>query len=132
MTARNVLFIMSDQHQQKVMGCYGHDFIKTPNIDALAARGAHFTTAYTNSAICVPARAALATGRYVNKTRYWDNSHAYEGRVKSWHHMSGEQGSGVTAIGKLHFRDDEDPVGFEASIIPMPKMSDPEAPLQSR
>ena len=34
--ARNVLFIMSDQHQQKVTGCYGHDFIITPNIDALA------------------------------------------------------------------------------------------------
>ena len=119
MTACNVLFIMSDQHQQKVMGCYGHDFIATPNIDALAARGTRFTTAYTNSAICVPARAALATGRYVNETHYWDNSHGYEGRVKSWHHMAGAQGSGVTSIGKLHFRDDEAPVGLEASIIPM-------------
>ncbi len=119
MTARNVLFIMSDQHQQKVAGCYGHDFIKTPNIDALAARGTRFTTAYTNSAICVPARAALATGRYVYETRYWDNSHGYDGRIKSWHHMSGDKGSGVTSIGKLHFRSDTDPVGFESSMIPM-------------
>ena len=119
MTARNVLFIMSDQHQQKVTGCYGHDFIKTPHIDALAARGTRFTTAYTNSAICVPARAALATGRYVNETHYWDNSHGYEGRVKSWHQLSGEQGAGVTAIGKLHYRSDKDPTGFEASMIPM-------------
>jgi choline-sulfatase len=119
MMARNVLFIMSDQHQQKVTGCYGHDFIKTPNIDALAARGTRFATAYTNSAICVPARAALATGRYVNETHYWDNSHGYEGRVKSWHHLSGEQGAGVTSIGKLHFRSDEDPTGFENSMIPM-------------
>jgi choline-sulfatase len=119
MTANNVLLIMSDQHQQKVAGCYGHDFIKTPNIDALAARGTRFTTAYTNSAICVPARAALATGRYVHETHYWDNSHAYDGRVKSWHHLSGERGSGVTAIGKLHFRSDSDPAGFEASMITM-------------
>ena len=119
MTARNVLFIMSDQHQQKVTGCYGHDFIKTPHIDALAARGTRFTTAYTNSAICVLARAALATGRYVNETHYWDNSHGYEGRVKSWHQLSGEQGAGVTAIGKLHYRSDKDPTGFEASMIPM-------------
>lgn len=119
MTAPNVLFIMSDQHQQKVTGCYGHEFIKTPNMDALAARGTRFTTAYTNSAICVPARAAIATGRYVNETHYWDNSHGYEGRVKSWHHMSGEHGCAVTSIGKLHFRADEDPVGFKESIIPM-------------
>lgn len=119
MTKHNVLFIMSDQHQQKVTGCYGHDFIKTPHINALAARGTRFTTAYTNSAICVPARAALATGRYVFETRYWDNSHGYDGRVKSWHHMSAEQGSGVTSIGKLHFRSETDPVGFEESMIPM-------------
>ncbi len=119
MTPRNVLFIMSDQHQQKVTGCYGHDFIQTPNIDALAARGTRFTTAYTNSAICVPARAALATGRYVNETHYWDNSHGYDGRVRSWHHLAGEQGCGVTSIGKLHYRSEADAVGFEASIIPM-------------
>lgn len=119
MNAPNVLYIMSDQHQQKVTGCYGHDFIATPNMDALAARGTRFTTAYTNSAICVPARAALATGRYIFETHYWDNSHGYEGRVKSWHHMAGEQGVGVTSIGKLHFRYDDDPVGFEQSIIPM-------------
>lgn len=119
MAPLNVLFIMSDQHQQKVTGCYGHEFIETPNIDSLAARGTRFTTAYTNSAICVPARAALATGRYVNETHYWDNSHGYEGRVKSWHHMSGEHGVGVTSVGKLHYRGDDDPVGFEESIIPM-------------
>jgi choline-sulfatase len=119
MAPLNVLFIMSDQHQQKVTGCYGHDFIQTPNIDALAARGTRFTTAYTNSAICVPARAALATGRYVYETRYWDNSHGYDGRVKSWHHMAAEKGSGTTSIGKLHFRSTADPIGFEQSMIPM-------------
>lgn len=119
MAAPNVLYIMSDQHQQKVAGCYGHEFIKTPNIDALAARGTRFATAYTNSAICVPARATLATGRYVHQTHYWDNSHGYEGKIKSWHHMAGERGVGVTSVGKLHFRYDEDPVGFEESIIPM-------------
>lgn len=119
MTALNVLYIMSDQHQQKVAGCYGHDFIKTPNIDALAASGTRFATAYTNSAICVPARAALATGRYVYETHYWDNAHGYEGRVKSWHHMAGALGSAVTSIGKLHFRSNEDPVGLAAAHIPM-------------
>ncbi|MBT3907182.1 MAG: sulfatase-like hydrolase/transferase [Rhodospirillales bacterium] len=119
MAKPNVLYIMSDQHQQKASGCYGHDFARTPNIDGLAARGTRYTTAYTNSPICVPARATLATGRYVHETHYWDNSHGYEGRVKSWHHMAGEQGIGVTSIGKLHFRSDDDPVGFENSIIPM-------------
>ncbi len=36
MAPNNVLFIMSDQHQGKASGCYGHDFAVTPNIDRLA------------------------------------------------------------------------------------------------
>ncbi len=119
MSEPNVLYITSDQHQQKAAGCYGHDFVQTPNIDKLAARGTRFTTAYTNSPICVPARASLATGRYVHEIGYWDNSHGYDGRVKSWHHMLHDHGSGAVSIGKLHFRRESDPTGFDEQIIPM-------------
>ena len=89
---KNVLFIMSDEHQQKSSGCYGHPFVKTPTIDALAASGTRFTNAYTNSPICVPARASFATGRYVHDIGYWDNAHAYEGRVEGWGHALQRQG----------------------------------------
>lgn len=119
MSEYNVLYITSDQHQQKVTGCYDHDFIQTPNIDRLAARGTRFKTAYTNSPICVPARAVLATSRYVHETGYWDNSHGYDGRFKSWHHMLQENALGVVSIGKLHFRNESDPTGFDKQIIPM-------------
>ena len=115
----NVLYIMSDQHQGKASGCYGHDFIQTPNIDALAESGTRFARSFTNSAICVPARAALATGRHVHQTEYWDNEHPYEGRVKAWHHMLKENGASATSIGKLHFRNESDDTGFEEQIIPM-------------
>ncbi len=37
--ARNMLFVLSDEHNRKITGAYGHPFIETPNIDALAARG---------------------------------------------------------------------------------------------
>ena len=115
----NVLFIMSDQHQGKASGCYGHPFVQTPTIDALAASGTRFTRAYTNSPICMPARAALATGRFVFQTGNWDNGHPYEGKVKSWHHMLRENGVGATSIGKLHFRNETDDTGFERQIVPM-------------
>ncbi len=115
----NVLYIMSDQHQGKASACYGHDFAVTPNIDRLAARGTRFATAYTNSAICVPARAVIATGQYVFKSGYWCNAHPYDGRIKSWHHLLAENGSSATSIGKLHFRNETDPTGFAEQIIPM-------------
>lgn len=119
MKPKNVLFIMSDQHQGKASGCYGHDFAVTPNIDRLAARGTRFTTAYTNSAICVPARAVIATGRHIFESEYWCNAHPYDGRIKSWHHLLAENGSSATSIGKLHFRNETDPTGFAEQVIPM-------------
>ncbi|MGH6621439.1 MAG: sulfatase-like hydrolase/transferase [Alphaproteobacteria bacterium] len=119
MKPMNILYIMSDQHQGKASGCYGHPFVRTPNIDRLAARGTRFTAAYTNSAICVPARAVIATGQYVFKTGHWCNAHPYDGRTKSWHHMLAENGVAATSIGKLHFRNQRDDTGFAEQIVPM-------------
>jgi choline-sulfatase len=76
---QNLLFILSDEHNRKVAGCYGHPFVKTPNLDRLAASGTTFDAAYCNSPICVPARAALATGRYVHEIGCWDNASPYTG-----------------------------------------------------
>jgi choline-sulfatase len=77
--SKNLLVIMSDEHQSRALSCAGHPVVKTPNLDALCARGTHFTTAYTPSPICVPARAAFASGRYVHDIRLWDNAMPYIG-----------------------------------------------------
>ena len=63
MEANNLLIIMADEHNPKVLGCAGHPHVKTPNIDRLAEGGTRFTAAYTNSPICIPARASFTTGR---------------------------------------------------------------------
>lgn len=110
----NLLFILSDEHDPRYMGCSGNDAIHTPNIDRLAARGTRFSNAYTPSPICVPARSSLANGRYAHDTGYWDNAIAYEGRTTSWHHRLTNAGVDVQAIGKLHFRSEADPTGFAA------------------
>lgn len=64
MTTRNVLFIMADQLRADHLGCYGHPYLRTPNIDALAARGVRFENAYVNSGVCGPSRMSYYTGRY--------------------------------------------------------------------
>ncbi len=68
MTPANLLVLMSDEHNPKFLGAAGHPFVATPNLDALAARGTRFTSAYTACPICVPARASFAVGRYVHGT----------------------------------------------------------------
>lgn len=119
MEPKNLLIIMSDQHNRRMLGCYGHDIVKTPNIDRLAARGTLFTNAYTPSPVCVPARAAFATGKYVHQIGAWDNAIAYDGRMPSWHHLLRERGHHVVSIGKLHFRSAQDDNGFSDEQIGM-------------
>lgn len=101
------------------MGCAGHPFVQTPNLDALAAGGLRFTNAYTPSPICVPARAAFATGQYVHKNRLWDNAMPYTGDIPGWGHALQDRGVPVESIGKLHYRAEEDPAGFDVEHIPM-------------
>lgn len=115
----NMLIIMSDEHQARAMGCAGHPFVQTPNLDRLAARGMRFTDAYTPSPICVPARASFATGLYPHQNRLWDNAMPYTGHPLGWGHALQAQNVTVESIGKLHYRDINDPAGFDVEHIPM-------------
>jgi choline-sulfatase len=115
----NVLLILSDEHSSKVLGCYGNPVVRMPHLDALAARGTLFTNAYTNSPVCVPARASMATGKYLNQIGFWDNADPYDGSITSWHHRARAAGHRTTAIGKLHFRSHEDDNGFSEELLTM-------------
>ena len=120
LTPQNLLFILSDEHNKKVTGAYGHKMIKTPHLDRLAARGTRFTSAYTNCPICVPARASLATGRYVHDVKCWDNAIAYDGTPPAWGHRLMAQGHRAVSIGKLHYtRNTPASNGFDEEILPL-------------
>ena len=119
MQPKNMLFIMSDEHQGAAMGCQGHPLVKTPNMDRLAANGVRFDSAYSSCAICVPTRAAFATGRYVHDIGNWCNGHPYTGAVKGWGHRLQQNGHRVVSIGKLHYRNATDDTGFDEQIEPM-------------
>jgi choline-sulfatase len=99
MTPANLLIIMSDQHNRRMLGSYGHRIVATPNLDHLAKRGALFESAYTPCPVCVPARAAFATGQYVHQIGTWDNAMPYDGRTPSWHHLLRDRGHHVVSIG---------------------------------
>jgi arylsulfatase A-like enzyme len=60
----NFLFMMADDMGYADLSCYGRTEYQTPEIDALAAQGIRFTSAYANSAVCTATRVALITGRY--------------------------------------------------------------------
>ena len=119
-----MLFIFSDQHTRRALGAMKHPLIKTPNLDRLAAGGTLFSSAYCNAPICVPSRASLATGKFPFEIGSWDNSSGYRGNPKSWAHRLRENGQTAASIGKLHYRRDADPTGFEPQINAMQVKND--------
>jgi arylsulfatase A-like enzyme len=60
----NIVFLYTDDQAQWALGAYGNREINTPNLDALARRGAMFRNAFTVTPVCSPSRAALMTSRY--------------------------------------------------------------------
>ena len=64
----NVLFIISDDLTSTALSCYGNTVCKTPNIDALAAKGTRFTRTYCQGTYCGPSRASFMSGYYPHAT----------------------------------------------------------------
>lgn len=60
----NIIFFLSDDQRDDLMGCAGHSILKTPTMDHLATRGTRFTNMFVTTSICAASRATLLTGLY--------------------------------------------------------------------
>ena len=69
----NIILIFIDDLGWKDVGCYGNDFIDTPNIDRLASEGMRFTDFYASGAVCSPTRCAVQSGQ--NQARIGITAH---------------------------------------------------------
>lgn len=98
----NVLFLFSDQHAQKIAGCYGDRIVQTPNIDRIAYEGVRFDNAYCPSPICVPSRMATLTARWPHRLECWANDDILRSDLPSWLHLAGAAGFAPALIGRLH------------------------------
>ncbi|MEY8838628.1 choline-sulfatase, partial [Cribrihabitans sp. XS_ASV171] len=112
----NIVLIMADQLAPHWTGAYGHPVAKTPNIDALAARGMRFDAAYCNSPLCAPSRFAFMTGKQVTKIRAYDNGTELPASVPTFAHYLKLQGYRTCLSGKMHFVGLDQKHGFQDRI----------------
>jgi len=70
----NVLIITTDQQRVDVMSAAGNRWLKTPNMDSIAANGVYFRKSYCSFPLCSPSRASLHTGRYPHEIKVDCNS----------------------------------------------------------
>lgn len=66
----NFLIILIDDLGSQDLGCYGQQYIQTPNMDALAKQGMRWTNAYSAAPVCSPSRAALLTGKSTARVHF--------------------------------------------------------------
>jgi len=125
-TKPNVIVCLCDQLRAFEVGCYGNNFIKTPNIDRLAEKGVRFETASTNNPLCSPARSMLLTGQYsrtcTGTTTNTDHTPPLLERKQLCDTTLPEafkkSGYDTALIGKWHIQPDPGIVGFDYTLYP--------------
>lgn len=98
----NFLVIVTDQHRADYLACAGHPVLRTPHIDALAARGTRFERFHVASPVCMPNRASLLTGRYPSAHGLRINGGVLSHRATTFVELLREQGYRTATLGKSH------------------------------
>ena len=118
----NILMFFVDQQRFDTIGVNGHNTCKTPNLDALAARGINFSRAYTCCGLCSPARSSVMTGLYPHNHGVLTNTHDWQSRrfldpeIPTFAHKLSEVGYNTSYVGKVHLCSPEsapEPYGFK-------------------
>ncbi len=109
----NIILIMTDQHNAGYIHCLGRNYLKTPNLDALAGQSGIFRSAYTASPICGPSRAAIFTGCYPLQNGVYTNwIPLKDNSLLLTEHLS-RAGYYNVMIGKLHLTPVDSSHGFD-------------------
>lgn len=124
---KNIILCQCDQLRAFALGCYGNEWIHTPNIDALAERGVRFGQAVSNNPVCVPARSILLSGQYGRTCTGSLRNDAHDPPCKDRVRLTDatlpellrQQGYETALIGKWHVHPAPQTVGFDHCVYPL-------------
>ena len=98
----NIVFILTDDHRWDAMSCMGHPFIKTPNLDRIAAEGVLFENAFVTTSLCSPSRASFLTGNYAHTHGVVTNHTPWDNKNVTFLELLKPLGYETAFIGKWH------------------------------
>ncbi|MCP5111578.1 MAG: sulfatase [bacterium] len=112
---RSVVFILSDDHRYDAMSFMGHQFARTPHMDAMAENGVHLKNAFVTTSLCSPSRASILTGLYTFRHRVIDNNRLVPKGTIFFPQYLQKAGYATAYIGKWHMGGvtDEPRPGFD-------------------
>jgi len=111
---RNLILILTDDQRFDALGAL-NPFFTTPNLDALAAAGVLFESAFVTTSLCSPSRASILTGLYAHRHRVLDNTTPLDRGLTTFPLLLQQRGYETAFIGKWHMGGAEDSPqpGFE-------------------
>ncbi len=104
----NIVVILVDDLRWDELGCQGHPFVRTPNIDRIAYEGARFRNAFCTTPLCSPVRACLLTGLHTHHHGIFDNTNRSEHshQLKTFPQELQRSGYETAYVGKWHMGND--------------------------
>jgi arylsulfatase A-like enzyme len=114
----NVIVIINDSLRWDYLGCYGNNWIKTPNIDKLASESAVFDYFYPEGLPTVPCRTTFFTGRFTFPFRGWQRLEPTDLLLAEILWNKGFTSAMITDVYHLH----KPSMAFERGLI-IPSMS---------
>lgn len=102
----NILFLFPDQQRPDWIGPTSDLPLRTPSIDRLANEGVTFATCYSNSPLCAPARACLASGRRYERCGVPNNRYNYPLDQPTYYQLLRDAGYRVAGCGKFDLHKD--------------------------
>ena len=103
----NVVFILSDDHRYDYMGFMNTiPWLQTPNMDRLAAQGAHLKNAFVTTSLSSPSRASILTGMYSHSHTVVDNTAPLPEGLIFFPQYLQEAGYKTAFFGKWHMGND--------------------------
>jgi len=104
----NVVFILTDDQRWDQLSCAGHPFLKTPNLDRIAAEGARFRNMFVTTSLCSPSRASFLSGLYAHSHGVVNNFTDYPEDLASFPRRLHDEGYETAYIGKWHMGEQDD------------------------
>jgi N-acetylglucosamine-6-sulfatase len=105
----NIVVVLVDDLRWDEIGCAGHPFVRTPNIDRIASEGVRFRNAFCTTPLCSPVRACLLTGLHTHHHGILDNTNRSKQshRLKTFPRALQRAGYDTAFIGKWHMGNDD-------------------------
>ena len=100
----NILLVLTDQQRADHVGFGGNEVVRTPNLDALAARGTVFDRAIVANPICMPNRSSILTGRVPSAHGCIFNDRSLAWNVNTFPRQLREAGYRTALVGKSHLQ----------------------------